>query len=358
MRLTTLALAVAITHGVTSSRALGQAAARDSSGTVVALVSAIEDGRRLPFSVVSVPSLVREQFTNDSGVATLANLPAGRMTVRVRHIGYSPVDAPVVVHAGRVDTLRVQMRHIIVSLGVVRVRANALCTSPGPPRAGSDPAFIAVFEQLRENAEQYRLLAESYPFSYTMERESYVHYVGGDSVIERLDTISVGTGLRWHYAPGDVVVESGSSFNRQVIFNLPALIHFAERSFLDNHCFANGGVDTIGGKAVLRVDFAAASRIRDPDVDGSMYLDPVSFQIVRSILRLTRIPEQTPEIATVDATTDFAEIYPSISLASEIRSTHALWTDRTRPVLPDVQHEIQRLLRVTFEKGKPGDGDR
>ncbi len=327
----------------------------DSLGTVIAIVSAKESGERLSYSVVSLAALAREQFTNDQGVTSLTRIPAGRQQLRIRHLGYTPIDLAVVVHGGRSDTVQVQMSRVAFSLNTVRVRGLGNCANPGPPRAATDPAFAAIFEQVRENADQYRLLATTYPFAYSVERQSSIHYVGGDSVMQRIDTLVVGTGIRWHYAPGDLIVETDDPRNRQVVFNIPALIHFAEASFLDNHCFANGGMDTVGGRSLIRIDFAAASRIKAPDVDGSIYLDPRTYQIRRSVLRLTRIPDQTPQITDVEVITEFREVLPSIPVIAEVRSTHKLSADPTRPVLPDAAHETQRLIRVTFLNGRPGD---
>ena len=71
------------------------------------------------------------------------------------------------------------------------------------------------------------------------------------------------------------------------------------------------------------------------------------------MLRLTRISEETPQILTVTVATDFRTVVPSISIASVISSTHRLFADTTRPVLPFAVYETQRLLRVTFLNGAP-----
>ncbi|MEO7083294.1 MAG: carboxypeptidase-like regulatory domain-containing protein [Gemmatimonadaceae bacterium] len=348
------AIAVLAFSSTFAAEAAAQAI-QDSTGSVVVVVTGRDGGATLGYSVVSIAAYAREVFTNDQGVAVLAGLPTGHATVRVRHLGYSPNEVAVLVRGGKVDTARVAMVRIAVSLNTVRVRAIGACTTPGPPRAAADPAFAAVFEQLRLNADQYRLLATEYPFAYSVERESSIHYVGGDSILQRLDTINIGTGVNWHYGPGNVISQSDDPRNRQVVFNLPALIHFAEPGFLANHCFANGGIDTTGGRKLIRIDFAASAKIKAPDVDGSMYLDPVSYQIRQSVLRLTKIPEQTPQIVAAEVLTEFREVLPSIALMSVIRSTNTLSADPTRPILPDAVHETQRLLRVMFLKGKPGD---
>lgn len=304
--------------------------------------------------MVSLATLGRERFTNDRGAFVLGGIPAGHVRLLVRHIGYSPVTLSVDVRAGATDTVRVVLTRIAVELNRVTVQGLGRCTSPGPPSTTADPAFAAIFEQLRENADRYRLLAESYPFAYAMERKSSVHYVSGETVVTSLDTTRIGTGVRWHYAPGTLVTEGGP-FNRQVLFNIPTLLQFAERPFLDNHCFANAGADVVDGHAVVRIDFGASARIKQPDVSGSIYLDRETFQIRRSTLRLTSIPDEAPQIAAVEVVTDFREIVPSISVPSTIRSAHALHTDRTRPVLPDTAYETQRMVGLAFLKSRPGE---
>lgn len=337
------------------ARAGAQVASPRDSGTIVGLVAARESGAPLGYSVVSIPALGRERFTNDRGIFVLTGVPAGSVRLLVRHIGYSPVELTVVVRASRADTVRVQLAKLAVELNRVTVQGLGRCTAPGPPSEKSDPAFAAIFEQLRENADRYRLLADSYPFAYAMERKSAIHYVSGETIITALDTANIGTGTRWRYVPGTLVVETTAPNSRQVLFNIPTLLQLAERAFLENHCFANAGADVVAGHAVVRIDFSASAKIKPPDVSGSIYLDRETFQIRRSTLRLTRIPDETPQIAAVEVVTDFSEVVPSISIPATIRSVHVLHTDRTRPILPDTTYETQRMLRVSFLRSKPGE---
>jgi hypothetical protein len=340
-------------------RAAGaQAAAGDSTGSIAGTVVAKETGTPLAYSVVSLSNLGRERFTNERGAFVLTGIPAGRVRLLVRHIGFSPVTLTVDVRAGVTDTVRVSLTRIAVELNRVMVQGLGRCTSPGPPTAAADPAFAAIFGQLRENADRYRLLADSYPFVYAMERTSKIHYVGGDTVVTSIDTMRIGTGVRWRYAPGTIVTVGNTPFDRRVLFNIPTLLQFAERPFLDNHCFGNAGADVVDGHPVVRIDFSASVRIKPPDVSGSMYLDRETFQIRRSTLRLTTIPDEASQIAAVEVVTDFREIVPSISVPSTIRSVHVLHTDRTRPVLPDTAYEIQRMVGLTFLKARPGEEPR
>lgn len=327
----------------------------DSTGTIVGIVVTKEGGVPLAYSVASAPSLGRERFSTEQGVFTLSDLPAGPLQIRVRHLGYTPVDLPVVVHAGRADTVRVQLVHIAVRLSAVHVRALPECKDPGAPKASSDSAFATVFDQLHQNADQYRLLADAYPFVYTVERTMSVTLVSGDTKLEGIDTLVIESANQWRYHPGAVVARAPRSAKGPMTMNIPTLVHFADKLFLDNHCFYNGGLEIVDGTELMRIDFNAAARIKDPDVDGAMYLDPTSFQIRRSVLRLSRIPKEIRGLEKTEAVTTFGEVLRSIPLIAGIVSINEFLVNERQPKSLASATEQQRLTRVQFLKGMPGE---
>lgn len=330
-------------------------ATTDSTGTIIGFVTTREGNVPLAYSVVSAASLGRERFSDAQGVFALTGLPAGALQLRVRHLGYSPVDLDVTVRAGQADTVRVSLVHIAVRLTAVDVRAYPECKNPGPPKASADSAFATVFDQLRQNAEQYRLLTDHYPFIYAAERTLSSTLVNGDSKTERVDTLLVSS-TRWAYKPGTIVEQTRRGFTSTTSMNIPTLVNFAEKSFLENHCFYNGGLETVEGVELLRVDFNAASKIKEPDVDGSMYLDPVSFQIRRSVLRLSKIPPRLRGLAETEAVTLFGEVLPSIPVIADINSVNRFQPNPKQPPTAEASaNERQRLISVRFTKGMPGD---
>jgi hypothetical protein len=338
--------------------AAGQGAAHsDSTGTIVGVVTMKDGGLPLGYSVASVPSLGRERFSDDHGVFILGELPAGQVQLRVRHLGYSPADLAVVVHAGRSDTVHVELTHIAVRLTAMQVHAYPPCAKPGVPARSADSAFFTVFEQLRQNADQFRLLSNTYPFVFTTERLSTLTMSNGDTKIDGVDTISVESKAGWVYKPGGVLTNDRQQLGGRgsMFMYIPTLLHFADQTFLDNHCFYNGGLESLDGTELLRVDFTAAERIREPDVDGSIYLDPTSFQIRRSILRLNKIPRGMSGLREVEAVTYFGELFPSIPVISGVTSVNRLVPGTARGVTVTEAHEQQRLLRVHFLKGLPGE---
>jgi hypothetical protein len=330
----------------------GGQTAPDSTGTIVGLVTTKEGGVPLAYSVVSAASLGRERFSNGEGVFALSGLPAGALQLRVRHLGYSPVDLNVTIRSGQTDTVRVSLAHIAVRLTAVDVRAYPECKNPGPPKASADPAFATVFDQLKQNAEQYRLLTDTYPFVYAAERTLWNTLVNGEAHTERVDTI-VGNSIRWEYKPG-TIVKRNQPF-APLSMNIPTLVNFAEKSFLENHCFYNGGLETVDGVELLRVDFNPAAKIKEPDVDGSMYLDPTTFQIRRSVLHLSKIPPGVRGLTETEAVTRFGELFPSIPVIADIESVNRLQANTTKPTSEASANERQRLISVHFTKGLPGE---
>jgi carboxypeptidase family protein len=342
---------------VASSAAWAQSSPRtDSTGTVAGVVLVRDGAVPLPYSVVSAPSLARERFTNDHGAFTLTDLPPGPLVLRIRHIGYSPAEVTVNVRAGGVDSIRVSLSHIVVRLSTMEVHGRSECNKPGAPAVADDSAFALVFDQLRQNADQFRLLTQTYPFRYSTERIMMHTQVNGDVRVDQVDTIVLDSRATWTYKPG-VVLSNGDGIPgyRPVMLNIPTLVHFADHTFLDNHCFLNGGYETVDGAELLRIDFIAASRIKDPDVDGSMYLDPSSFQIRRSVIRLSHIPRTIPTLRETEATTWFTDVLASISMIAGISSVNRMNTARARPTSTASTHEEQRLIRIEFLRGMPGE---
>jgi len=139
------------------------------AGALIGFVVARETGESLAYSIVALPTRDLERFSTDSGVFYFGELPAGTFPIRIRRLGYSPLDSLVTIGGGQPDTVRFELSRVPRRLGGVTVRAQPTCINPGPPQMRTDSALAVVFTQLRMNAEQYRFLAREYPFLYTVE---------------------------------------------------------------------------------------------------------------------------------------------------------------------------------------------
>jgi hypothetical protein len=321
-------------------------------GVLAGVIVSHETGEPLAYSIVAIPSLSYERFSDESGAFAISALPAGPLVIRVRRLGYSPSDITVHVRPGASDTLRIALSRIAVPLGEVTVRAYPPCLVPGPPRSQADSVFAIVFTQLRLNADQYRLLAESYPFSYalnaTLSRK--LRNDGGVAVDAREVMMVNSKPLPRRYRPGKLVTRRGRNF----YFHIPTLIDFADPNFINQHCFHYAGRERIDDIDLVRLDLVAAERIKEPDVNGSMYFDPTTFLIRRTVLRLSKPLKQVRSVTDMEVTTDFREVMPSIPVIAKVWSVQTM--DPKAKLDYDEAYEKQELIGVRFLGAKPGEG--
>jgi hypothetical protein len=247
------------------------------------------------------------------------------------------------------------LEHLVIELAEIRVVARAgpfnRCTAPGPPDAASAPEVAAIFEQLRQNAERFWLLADAYPAVYRMEhRFGRPDYNNRSIVVNRTDTVDLRTDARWRYAPGRVVTEEPSPRGgTEPQVNLPTLPDFADSTFLGNHCFRLAGRQTLDGEEYLRLDFRAAEQISDPDADGSAYLDPNTYLVRYVRVQLTRPELVLAGLESLEATVAFREIVASLVLPDRISSVQTV-TQGLRHV---ETVEEQRTVDFHFLKSLP-----
>jgi hypothetical protein len=220
--------------------------------------------------------------------------------------------------------LRVELTPVQVRLAAVQITVDGPCLTPGSPDPAKQPEFAKVFEQLEQNAQQYRLLADSFPYAYSEARTQYS--VRGDSVSEgrQIDTVLLKSNdRRWKYRAGRVV--TSSIFTREHIMHLPTLTDFASAEFVASHCFRYGGQEQTPDGPAVRIDFSASARLSSADVNGTVLLDANSYQIRQADLRLSQIPfELSKDFAAVSVTTLFREIEPSVLVFSSVHGVSSM----------------------------------
>ena len=306
-----------------------------------------ETGEPLAFSIVALQPGFAEHFTDQSGAFTFTNVSPGTYRLRVRQIGYSPVDTTLTVGSDSDLSIRIALRRVAVELPPITVTGELTCVQPGPPDAAVTPALAAVFDQLLENARRYRLLADSFPFTFRIERAySSVGEVrqGPAAAVDTIEQTSAEE--RRRYGPGRVVAAGTGPWRDRRVVRLPGLEQFADSAFVDNHCFRLAGRDTTEGEAFIRVDFEPAARLHSPDVAGAAYLDTRSYQLRYTRVRLTRPGRALPGVLGLVATTRFREIVPGIVLHDRVRAVTTLPRQVERI-------EEQRLLGVRFLRPFP-----
>lgn len=305
----------------------------------------------LGYSVVSLEPGHGERFTDAGGAFLFAGVQPGEYRLRVRRLGYKPVDIPVAV-GDTALTVRVAMARIEVTLNAVRVTGQRKCTSPGAPDSTGARELATVFEQLRDNARRYRLAAARHPFTYNVERRYSALRHDGTRVQEGVDTVLTRGDVGMRYAPGRLIAQAMVNGRSERQLNIPTLPDLADSAFVAAHCFALGGVEIVQGVPLLRVDFLPDDGIREPDIRGFALLDRASYQIRRLTLTLTRPGQAARGMADMSVTTVFGEIAPPVVVVDTITAVTTFDAASQRSAYSQ-RTELQR--RIDFHsRGMPG----
>ena len=331
--------------------------ATGQTGTLVGRVVA-RDGP-LPYGIVVLPDLGREQFTDDSGGFRVGGLRTGPTRIQVRRLGYAPFEATIPVRENATDSIRIVLDRIAVRLATVEVTEHPPCRTPGAPSLQRDSTLAAVYQQLQLNASQLRTLSEAYPFEYMMEQRLTSTTRTGRTVDEGTWPLPMSSRSNWKYRVGQVVGYARSGRTRRIrelVFRLPGLEEFADREFIANHCFHYGGVVQGEDGPLVKVDFVAAEKIKAPDVHGSMFLDAQNYQIRRSAIRLSRMPSSSMVrgMSALEVTIRFQEVLPSVPIVQYVSSTQR-FDPSVRGVEIVAAHEEQTLQSFRWLKRRPGD---
>lgn len=312
-------------------------------------VVAAESREPLGFSVVSLRPLFGQRFTDGTGRFVFAPIPQGAYVLSVRQIGYAPLDTQLVVTDS--TSLQIALHRLAIELPPVTVAASQ-CTDPGAPDS-SDTALRGVFDQLQENARRFTLLADSYPFRYTLELTDRIVTQRGDTgrpETRRLEFSS--TDKRYHpYAVGRVVERGWGPWgpaDRVLVIASAELDDLGNGDFIASHCFHLAGRDTIGGETHIRLDFEPATRIGTADMAGAAYLDTLTYALRYMITRLTK-PDRS-ELTGVRAVTfraHFQEIAPGVPVQDSLVAVTTYRFGRPTNI------ETQRTVDVRFRRRPP-----
>jgi len=313
-------------------------------------VSAAESGQPLGFSIVSLHPKFGRRFTDAGGEFVFAPTPAGAYVLSVRQIGYAPLDTQLVI-TGDSSRLRIALRRLAIELPPVTI-AGSQCTNPGAPDSG-DTALRAVFDQLQENARRFALLADSYPFRYTLELADRVLTQRGDTgppATRRLEFSS--SDKRYHpYAVGRVVERGWGAWgspDNVLVIGSAELDDLANPDFIAGHCFHLAGRDTIGGETLIRLDFEPATRISSADMAGAAYLDTATYALRYTTTWLTK-PDRSEltGVRAVTFRTRFREIARGVPLQDSLVAVTTYRFGRPANI------QTQRTVDVRFRRQPP-----
>ena len=323
------------------------AAAQEPSlrGTVVSA----ETGQPLGFSIVTLHPNIGRQFTDAAGAFTFAETKAATYLLSVRQIGYAPLDTQIVITGDSATIVRIALRRLAIELPPVTI-AGQQCTRPGRPDS-SDPALLAVFDQLQENARRFELLADSYPFHYELELALREVNQRGDTSRPEVRRLRFSSDENHPYAVGRVVEPAwgpwGSPDDMLVIHSAD-LHDLGNPDFIANHCFRLVGRDTIGGETLVRIDFDPATRIGSADMAGAAYLDSITYELRYTETSLTR-PEGSALVGvrSMNFRTRFRNIARGVPLQDSLTVVTTYRYGRPRKI------DTQRTVEVRFSRHPP-----
>jgi hypothetical protein len=326
------------------------------TGTVVGRVHVA--GTELPvgYAIVATTPGGRELFTDSDGRFVLRDLASGSIRITARRVGFAPVDTTVIVTRG--DTSRVQIGLSLITIQLPTVHTIGRgCAHPGGSDAQIGVELGALFDQLKENAVRNRLLSRSYPFELDVERKITRPEPLLEARFVAYDTIVESSNRTWRYAPGKMLgtreYASGVFAGRWATITMPELADFADERFLINHCFDFSGIDAVDGDSLIRIDFAPAPAIHDPDVAGTIFLDRATYQLrVTDILLVNLTRQLRGQMSGQSIRAYFREVIPGVPVLHAISSVVYPKDDsKAPPAEPLTEHH--RVLAVRFIRGRP-----
>lgn len=316
--------------GMVMALALGaaRAEAQEPSEPRNLAVRVVTEAERVPlgYSVVAAPALALERFTGASGSVVLPIPAPGPVRLRIKRLGFTPKDTTVLVSAARTQSVTIALARVSFRLDEVRVVAWPPCEKPGIG-ADADGTLRGIVDQLRQNAERYRLLITTYPFLYTMQRQFGERMPDGSYVASAQDVIPVSGTPEWTYRPGTLVAREPRS--TQWVMRIPQLSDLAEDAFIGNHCFHVAGLEDKEGKRLLRLDVVAADALRDTDVNVSVWLDPEGYQLRHATFTLTKPPRAIRGLVSVTSAVRYREVIPFVPVMDRLVAENVSQT-RTR----------------------------
>jgi hypothetical protein len=323
--------------------------------TLTGTVKAEATGQPLPYSTVTIDPIGLERFTGQDGVFVLYAVPPGKYKVRVRQLGYVPLDTMLTVSADK-NTPVFLLTRVANTLADVQVSAPPrVCIVPEENGFVADPELATVLGEARKNAERERLLRRTYPFEFKLAQQ-HDTYDTRDSTHRIVhDTTTFRSDDDWRYRQGRVVSGDKSKvFGDVRVMRLPTLIDFADTRFLTAHCFKYAGMSEEDSVPTHRLDFAPLPEIVAPDVEGSIFIDSATYLIRRAEFRLTKGGSIKPAVLGMTVTTTYREVLPNVALFDEIKSIQPL--PRSNPGDHPMEfRETQQLLTFRFLfRGPPG----
>jgi hypothetical protein len=269
----------------------------------------VAGGEPLPYAAVSISSQGRQLLVNAAGRFVIS-VPAGEVRLGFKRIGFAPKDTVFRVTAGDTARIRIVMARLVIQLPEMLVSGKCTNETPREPMAGF---FAELMDQVRQNAENMALLVAQKPFHVRTEHTNGLVDRSNKFMPTRVDTILRTDPLPERpYRPREVMFRiTEGPYKGATGIRLPELADIADTAFTNNHCFRYAGRARVGSDSVIQIEFVPVPWLdKEFDLNGTLYLEVDSYQMVGSFTRLNRVPPGDLQEYFTDAR--FREIVPGV----------------------------------------------
>lgn len=271
-------------------------------------------------------------LTGESGTFMLHNLPAGEVRLRFKRIGFAPKDTALSVAANDTARIRIEMTRLAIRLPAMVVSGK--CTERAPFE--EKPAILAeLFDQVKQNAEQVRLLTKDRPFLLQTIRIRGSRTRDKRVLATRIDTVMRPPVPADSYVPRRVLGRGEGVDAAAWVVRVPELPDLADTAFTNNHCLQYAGQTRFDSDSVIRVDFEPVPWLnKDVDIQGSIYLRVDGYQLVAMDTKLNRIPGQFRGLREFSVRARFTEFVTGVPVLADWELTN---TYRNSSIAPRVE---------------------
>ena len=289
-------------------------AADAQRATVTGQIVLRDDGQPLGYTTIALLSQGTERLAGASGSFSLT-VPPGEVRIRFKRIGFVPKDTALVIAANDTVNVRVEMARLVIKLPDIAV--SGACTDKTP--LGDRPAVVAeLFEQIKQNAERMKLLAQEKPFMLTAVHYGRLVDANNRVTNPRTDTIERPALLKPYKPRGVVFPITEGPYKGATGIMSPELADLADTAFTNNHCFWYAGQERLRNDSVIRVDFEPVPWLaKELDLEGSIYLRVDGYQLVGLYTKLNRIPPTNRLLREYSNRTWFIELVSGVSVIDE-----------------------------------------
>jgi hypothetical protein len=327
---------------------------RQPTGGLAGTVVNSHTGSPVSYALLRLPALGVERFADDAGAFDFSGVPSGPHRVIVTQPGYVPRDTIVWIDTTRSVQPPFRLVPVGIDVAMIPVTVSPRCRAPQAEEDEAPTDFQELLEQVMHNAERYRVLSSSYPFAATYERVWSDHAANGSTKVVDTDSSIFRSVDAPRYRPGDVArLALRAAREPDWAIRVPTMLDVASPDFRRFHCFSFGGYEDLAGETLARVDFTVAEWVSTPDVDGSVYIDPLYFNVRGMRASLTRIPIRGIDSLTV--TTLYREMAPNLLVPTQISSATYYRPSRGNQATALVARtETQWLIQMGFLGRAPG----